>query len=302
MIVTLARIIRYGWRSFRRNASLSISTISIMILAAVVFEGLVLFNVVSSTAVTSVQEKIDISVYFKSSASEDEILGVKKSLEGLTEVKQVLYISRDEALEEFKKQHADEEVITQTLSELDENPLLASVNIKAWQPDKYESIANYLAGANLGSLIEKVTFAQNQMIIERLIALINTFKRGGAILTIFLAFLAITVTFNTIRLAIFANSEQISIMRLVGASNTFIRGPYIFEGLLYGITAAIISFAILIPVINFVAPYVNNFIPEMDLGAYFDIHTLAIFGYQLLFCVGLGILSSIIAVRRYLHL
>src|SRR3989344_4622133 len=98
MIVTLARIIRYGWRGFRRNGSLSVSAISIMFLAAIVFEGLILFNVVGSTAVFSIQEKIDISVYFKAAAPEDSILTVKKSLEGLQEVKEVSYVSRDEAL------------------------------------------------------------------------------------------------------------------------------------------------------------------------------------------------------------
>lgn len=301
MIVTLTRIIKFGWQGFLRNGLLNVSTVSIMILAALVFEGLILFNVVGQRAVASLQEKIDISVYFKSNVSEDAILNVKKSLEGLSEVKEVTYVSRDQALEDFKTKHASEETITQTLEELGQNPLLASLNIKAKDPHQYGTIANYLGGQDLKDDVEKVTYAQNQTVIDRLVSLIDTMKKGGILLTIFLALLAVVVTFTTIRLAIFSSSDQIGIMRLVGASNAFIRGPYIVEGVLYGTIAALISFLLFIPLISFVSPYVVGFLQEIDLQTYFDAEFVVLFFYQLIFCIGLGILSSTIAIRRYLH-
>lgn len=301
-MVTLSRIIKYGWQAFLRNGWLSLSTISIMILAALVFEGLILFNVMGKTALTSIQNKIDISVYFKSTVDEDSILNMKRSLEGLKEVSSVEYVSREQALEEFRVRHEDEETITQTLAELDENPLLASLNVKAEDPSEYASIASYLENQNLSDVVEKVTYAQNQVVIDRLVGLIDTMKKGGITLTVFLAFLAITVTFNTIRLAIFSNREQIGIMRLVGASNVFIRGPYTVEGIIYGIIAGIAGFLILIPVISFLSPYVGRFIPELVLLDYFQVHFLTLLLYQLLFCIVLGIVSSIIATRRYLQL
>lgn len=301
-MVTLSRIIKYGWQAFLRNGWLSLSTVSIMVLAALVFEGLILFNVMGRTALTSIQEKIDISVYFKSTVDEDTILNMKRSLEGLTEVKSVEYISREQALEKFRARHEGEETIIQTLAELDENPLLASLNIKAKDPREYGAIASYLENANLADTVEKVTYAQNQVVIDRLVGLIDTMKKGGITLTVFLAFLAVTVTFNTIRLAIFSNREQIGIMRLVGASNVFIRGPYVVEGVIYGIIAGIVGFLILIPVINFLSPYVERFIPEFVFSDYFQTNFFSLLLYQLLFCVALGIVSSIIATRRYLQL
>lgn len=301
-MVTLSRIVKYGWQAFLRNGWLSLSTISIMILAALVFEGLILFNVMGKTALSSIQEKIDISVYFKSTVDEDTILNMKRSLEGLTEVKSVEYVSREQALEEFRVRHEDEETITQTLAELDENPLLASLNVKADDPSDYGSIASYLENASLADTVEKVTYAQNQVVIDRLVGLIDTMKKGGITLTVFLAFLAVTVTFNTIRLAIFSNREQIGIMRLVGASNVFIRGPYTVEGVIYGIIAGIVGFVILVPVISFLSPYVGRFIPELVLSNYFQANFFALLLYQLLFCIALGIVSSIIATRRYLQL
>ncbi len=284
-----------------RNGWLSASTISIMVLALIVFEGLIVFNVVAKGAVESIQEKIDISVYFKTNVTEDAVLNIKRSLEGLSEVKEVEYISRDDALRIFQEQHKDDPVITETLSQLDENPLLASLNIKANDPRHYETIASYLDKPSFNEQVEKVTYAQNQLVIDRLIAFVDTIRNGGAILTSFLSFLAIMITFNTIRLAIFSNSDAIGIMRLVGAGNNFIRGPYIVEGILYGVIGAIVSFLILVPIIGFISPYVSNFIPEVSLSAYFSANFLKFFLYQVLFGVALGILSSVIAIRRYLH-
>ncbi len=302
MIVTLTRIIKYGWQTFIRNGWLSVSTIGIMILAAIVFEGLVLFNVIGKTTISSLQEKIDISIYFKSNASEDYILNIKKSLENLSEVKNVEYVSAESALTGFKNRHVDDSALSQAIEELDKNPLLASLNVKAKDPREYKSIASYLEAKTLKDQIEKITYAQNQVVIERLIGLIDTLRNGGIALTVFLSILAVVVTFNTIRLAIFSASEQIGIMRLVGASNAFIRGPFIVEGIIYGFVATIISFVIMIPMINFLAPFVNKFIPEVDLLLYFSTNYISLFLYQILFCMGLGIISSFVAVRKYLHL
>lgn len=301
MLVTLSRIIKYGWQSFLRNGWLSSSTIGIMILALLVFEGLIFFNFIGKAAIHSIQEKVDISVYFKSNASEDSVLNIKRSLEGLAEVKYVEYISRELALEEFKKHHVEEEAITQSLKELGENPLLASLNIKAKELNQYGTVAEYVQSTSLQNLIEKVTYAQNQPVIDRITTIVGILKKSIIALTLFLAFLAVMVSFNTIRLAIFSNGEEISVMRLVGASNSFIRGPYIVEGIIYGFIAALISFIIFIPLINFASPHISNFIPEANLQVYLSANWFKLMLYQLLFGVGLGIVSSVIAIRRYLR-
>jgi len=301
MFVKILRIIKYGFNNFFRNGWLSVSTIGIMVLALVVFESLILFNIIANGAVESLQNKIDISVYFKSNVAEDSILNIKRSLEGLTEVETVHYVSRDEALAEFRERHEGDEVIMQTLDQLDENPLLASLNVKAGDPRHYDTIAAYLDKPIFENVIEKATYAQNHIVIDRLISLVDTIQNGGAILTFFLSFLAVMITFNTIRLAIFSNREQIGIMRFVGASNNFIRGPYVIEGVVYGVIATVVAFLILIPFINFLSPYISNFIPEVDMREYFANNTMRLFLYQAFFGIGLGILSSVVAVRKYLN-
>ncbi len=300
MLVSLTRIIKYGWQSFVRNGWLSASTISIMILTLIVFEGLVLFNHVGKSAITSIKEKVDISVYFKSNVPEDSILSVKRSLESLEEVREVNYVSREQALAEFKERHKEDETIVQTLDELKENPLLGSLNIKAKELEQYETIASYLETPSLKDIIEKVTFAQNELVINRLSSLVATFNRTIVLITVFLAFLAVMVTFNTIRLAIFSSSAEIGIMRLVGASNGFIKGPFLVEGILYGIISAVVSFIMFIPVILFVSPHLGRFVHELDLASYLGKNWGSLLIYQLAFAMVLATLSSIFAIRRYL--
>jgi len=273
-----------------------------MILVLLVFGGLILFNVVTKATIQSLQDKIDISVYFKSNVSEDSILSVRSSLEKLAEIKSVEYISQDRALEEFKVKHKDEPVISQALAEFSTNPLLASLNIKAKDPRQYAGIADYLNNSTLQNVVEKISYAQNQIVIDRLVAIVDTVQKFGIALNIFLALVATLVTFTTIRLAIYSNSDQISVMRLVGASNWFIRGPYIIEGILYGIIGGILSFIIWIPLIKFIHPYIINFVSEANLSVYLQSNFIFFLGYQLILGIFLGVISSLIAIRRYLRI
>jgi len=302
MITTLYRIIRHGFQNFWRQRLISVATLTVMLLAILVFSSVLIFNVVATSALDSIQEKIDISVYFKTSAPEDEILRIKGSLEELEEVKNVEYVSRDRALEMFKERHSEDTTITQAVDELEENPLSASLNIKARQPDQYALIASYLDNESLDSYVEKISYAQNQVVIDRLASIINVSRQAGLLLTVILAIVAILVVFNTILLAIYSNREGIEIMRLVGASNMFIRGPYLVEGVIYGTLSAILSMAVLLPAIYLASPYVKVFIPDMDLFNYFISNISTLFLYQLLFGIGIGIVSSLIAIRRYLKI
>ncbi|MEK7555070.1 MAG: permease-like cell division protein FtsX [Patescibacteria group bacterium] len=302
MATTLARIIKYGFQSIWRNGWLSVASVNVMILALIVFNGLIVFSVLTDTAVASLQDKIDISVYFKSNAPEDEILKISRALQDLEEVKDVEYISQEKALEVFKERHKDDPTIEQALKELEENPLLASLNIKASDPTKYGDIAEYLSTENFTELIDEVTYNQSRGAIDRLNKIVNTVKRVGLGLTIFLALTAALVTFNTISLAIYSNREEIGIMRLVGASNAFINGPYLVEAIIFGIFSAVVSLIIVAPFVDLAAPYIQSFIPEMDLKNYFYSNLFNLFGYQLLFGIGLGVVSAAIAIRRYLKI
>ncbi len=219
----------------------------------------------------------------------------------MAEVKSVEYISRDQALAIFKERHKDDAAITQSLEQLKDNPLLASLNIRAHDPQQYSAIASYLDKTDFKSWFDKVTYSENSLMIERLGKIIDISQKGGFLLIAFLTLITVLVTFNTIRLAIYSSRDEIGIMRLVGGSNAFIRGPYVVEGIIYGLLAGIFSVIIALPIIYLASPYVNIFISEMNLWSYFKGGLFSIFAYQALFGVGLGVVSSYIAVRKYLR-
>ncbi|MDP2598206.1 MAG: permease-like cell division protein FtsX [Candidatus Liptonbacteria bacterium] len=303
MFTVISRILHYGFKNFWRNGWLSTVTVAIMVLALLVFNGLIVFKYVASQAAALIESKIDLPVFFSSNTSEDQILNVKQSLESLSEVKSVRYISREEALTNFKANHADNIVISQGINELDTNPLDASLSITAQRPDRYGAIIEYLNNPSIKALIDPtvpVSDPKYQALIDRLTNIINNLNRGGLALTVFLAVIAGLVVFNTIRLAIYSNREEIGVMRVVGASNSFVRGPSVVEGIITGVLGAVVSLLIAAPVIHFISPHLDSFIPGLSLFRYFYTNIGRLLVYQLLFGVGIGVFSSLIAVRRYL--
>ncbi len=300
MITTLSRIIHFGVKNFWRNGLLSAATVLVMLLALLVSLGLILFREVTNQAVVSLQDKIDIVVYFESNAPEDQILNVKQSIESLAEVKSVEYTSRDQALENLKTKHKGEDSIAKALNILEDNPLLASLNIRAHSPDQYAAIRESLNNPVFKDLIKSVSYDENQSVIDRLTSIIDYVNRGGLALTIVLAVIAGLIVFNTIRLAIYSNRDEIGVMRAVGASNALVRGPFMVDGILVGILAAVLSVIVALPTASFISPHLGRFISGLNIFHYFYSSLFSILGLQILFGAGIGALSSFLAVRRYL--
>lgn len=300
MWTSFKRIIKWAFKNFWRNGWLSTATVSIMTLTLLVITVLLMVNIIANAVLENLEKKIDISVYFKLETSEEEILDVKSQLEELEEVDSIAYTSQEEALINFKEKHKDNPILLQSLEELEINPLEASLNIKARETSQYASINQFLEGVYYQDVIDKVNYMQNKEVIDKLSGIILDVKTAGLGLTILLALIVFLVTFNSIRLAIYSSREEISVMRLVGATNWFIRGPFIVEGILYGIIATIATLAILYPVFYFLSPKISGFLPIGDIFAYFQANLLSF----LLLLLGIGIIlggfSSLIAVRKYL--
>lgn len=294
------RIFRTGWLNFKRNSYLSFGTTGIMALVLLLFSGLMVLNYVSGQIVSGLEDKVDVSVYFKNNASEDQVMSVKQDLESLFAVASVTYISKDQALADFRTKHAGDALIQQSLAELADNPLQSSLNIKAKDSTQYASIVTFLEGNKFRSVVDKINFYENEAVINRVESISRGVGNWGLLTTLVLAFIAIMVTFNTIRLTIYNQKSEIEIMRLVGGSNWHIKAPYLIEGGLYGIFAAAIAIVIFYPTLWFVSSKVGVLIPGISLIGYFGSN---IFQFvPLIFALGisLGIVSSFIAIRRFL--
>lgn len=297
-----ARIVRFGFQNFWRYGFASLATVAVLVVALTLFLTLILFRVVTTNAISSIQDKIDISVYFKSAAPEDQMAAIRDAVASLPEVKGVEYVSKDQALELFKQRHQDDPTISQAVNELTTNPLLAHLNVKARDANDYAAIAQYFdANDNVKQYIESVSYFENKVVIDRLNSITSSVNRGVLVLTIILTIVAALVVFNTIWLAIFANREEIIIMRLVGASNALVRGPYIVHGVIAGAVAAAASFLVAIPAIHLTSPYLHALIPTLTLTTYFYRNAIFLLLYLMVFGIALGSIASFLAIRRYLR-
>jgi len=302
MITILVRILKSGLTNFWRNKWLSGAAVATMSLTIFVMISLLLLNVMTQTVIKTLEDKIDISVYFDLETPEEQILKTRAALVKLEEVRSVEYVSAEDSLARFKERHQDNPILMQSLQELGENPLEASLNIKAQLASQYESIVNFLSQSEYEQIIDKINYRENERVISRLSSITSTIRQTGFIVSIILALIAILVTFNTVRLTIYSMRGEINVMKLVGASNWFIRGPFVVEGALYGLLAALITLLVFYPVLWYLSPKITGFLPGSDLFYFFQINFWSIFFLQILIGVGLGVISSLVAIRRYLRI
>lgn len=301
MFTSLKRIFRVGWLNFKRNIGFSLATVFIMVLAISVITCLFIFKDVAKFLISNLQEKVDISVYFKESAPEENILRLKDEVAKLPEVKRAEYVSQTEAMERFLKRYENNSVIKESLSEVG-NPLLPSLNIKAREASQFAAITDFLKKSPSQNLIEKMDYYERKPVIDKIFSMTSAVKKIGLGLSLLLAIVAILVAFNQIRLAIYNSKEEIGVMRLVGASNWFIRGPFLAEGTIAGFVSAIISFLIFVVVVLFLSPKLTILLSDFNLSQYFFNQLGVLFFLQLMIGIGLGIISSFIAMRRHLKI
>jgi cell division transport system permease protein len=299
----IKRVVRTGFVSFWRNGYVSLASIVVMIVTLFVISSIMFSSALLGTALDKIKEKVDINVYFLNDAQEADILALEKRLEALPEVAGVTYISREQALEAFRNENQTDQVILGALEELGDNPLGAVLNVMAKETSQYESIAAFLQSeqdASANQIIRKVTYFENQKEINVLTQMIESGRKLGAIVTVAFVLLSILITFNTIRLAIFVSRDEISVMKLVGASYMYIRGPFVVGGMMYGIFAGLITLMFLYPITYWLGPITARLFDGINLFAIY----VSNFSYYFCVLIGSGILigavSSYLAVRKYL--
>ncbi|HWO07340.1 MAG TPA: permease-like cell division protein FtsX [Candidatus Paceibacterota bacterium] len=301
---TTKRIARYGLIGFIRNGFVSLAAIVIMTITLFVSGVLLISGAALQATLEQLTSKVDVNVYFTTTATEAQVLAIQRELEPLPEVAQVTYTSREQALAEFRERHKTDASTIRALEQLSDNPLGASLAIRAKETSQYESIAQFLAAKQQtpdGAIISKVNFYQNRTAIERLTSIIQTARTISAVVALFLAGASVLIAFNTIRLAIYTARDEIGVMNLVGASHWYVRGPFVIAGILYGVISGIIVLAVLYPLTAWIGPASERFFGTFNV---FDYYTgnfaflfLAIMGTGII----LGAISSFLAVRRYLH-
>lgn len=304
MLTGIRRIVKAGFVGFWRNAYVSLASVFVITVALFVIGATMFLDQLLTTSLQSLQGKVDINVYFVPSASQDEVDAIRTAVAALPDVSSVTYTSREEALANYRERNQNDEIAMQALAELDENPLGANLAIQARETSQYENIARFLEEKRDASaqtpVIDEINYERNKESIDALTNIIGAVERASIITMIVLIVAAILITFNTIRLAIYTAREEISIMRLVGASNMFIRGPFMLQGVMYGLVAGVFSLMIFYPIMVWLGPRTETFF-EFNLFSYFISNFSYIFGVLVGIGVVLGLVSSMLAVARYLR-
>lgn len=300
---TLLRVLNFGFQNFKRNFWLSLVTVFILVLTLFSISIVFTLNVVADNAIKSVKEQVDIDLFFDPTVPEDKVVAVQAYLESVSEVKSVEYVSKEQALQDFTEAHKDDLQIQESLQELEDNPLPSALVVKANRLEDYSSIVVGLDNSEYSHLISSRNFEDNQVIIDRLTRITDRIYQFGIGVSAIFILIAILVVFNTLRMNMYTQREELGIMRLVGAQNLFIRMPFILESVLYGVLASIITILILFPLLSAVSPYIDSLFEGYDFNMfeYFTANFWAMLGLQILISIVISVISSMIAISRYLR-
>lgn len=305
------RVARYGFIGFMRNGFVSLAAVLIMTITLFVLANMLISNAAMKATLQQLTDKVDVTVYFQTNATDEQITELKKSLEALPEVAVVTSISREEALATFRERHKNDQLTLQALDELEGNPLGAALEVRAKQTSQYESIARFLeaqqTSGGAGSSIDKVNFYQNKTAIDRLSNIIATSRTNDTAKAIVLVLCSLLIALNTIRLAIYTSRDEIGVMNLVGAGNWYVRGPFLIAGILYGVVSGTTVLLLLYPILLFypvligLGPTSELLFGSFNSFGYYIEHFLFMFTVLMGTGIVLGALSSYLAVRRYLR-
>ena len=300
MFLSFVRIIKFSLQDIFRNIWLSLVTVIILILALFTVNMLLVVKVIGDMAVEAVEEKIDVNLYLKPNAKEDEILTLKAKINNLSEVKNVEYISNAQALKNFKEKHQDNPEILEALRELNINPLTPTLVIKPENLDVFDNLINRLNALD-ESIIESRNFTNYKALLEKINSITDKVTEAGMFLSAIFIIITILVIYNSVRVAIYTHRRQITIMKLVGASSWFIQMPYLISGLIYtffGVSAIMLIFY---PFLSLLQPYLEAFFVgyNVNLLDFFYGNIFTVFGIQFLATAFVNIFASLIAVRKY---
>lgn len=302
MFVTIIRTSNFAFQHFWRNLWISAITIFILTLTLFIVSLVGSLNLLAGQAIKAVEDKVDIDLYFKQGIGEADILKAKVYLEGLPEISNVRYISKDEALQNFTATHNDDPDIQAALNELDSNPLPATLSVQANELNQYQAIITQFESSEFDVLIEDKNFSDHQAVIDRLSGLTKRIYQGGLLISFIFVFISVVMMYNTIRVAIYSHREELGIMKLVGATNWFIRAPFIIESVLYALVSSVLAMSILSVIAFSAAPYVNTFFTGYDfsLDLFFVTNFWVIALGQFLISLILAVGSSMLSIGRYL--
>lgn len=299
------RLIKHALQHFYRHLWLSLVTITLMTLSLISITFLIALNVLGDQALAQVKEKINLSIYLKPETTKVQVEEFRTEIEAFPQTQEVKYTSPEEALEVFRERHQDNPALIKSLEELDKNPLGGTFIIKANTLEDYSSLLTNLEKSSYNNLVQEKekNYQEAQLFINKLSSFSNQTQQIGIIISLIFLAIAALVVFNTIQMATYTFRDEISIMRLVGASSFFIRTPFLLKGVFCAFLAWCLTISIFWFGLSFFQPYLQEFfgMTNFDLLRYFKTHFFSTFGLELGLLILLTLISGSLAMRKYLR-
>jgi cell division transport system permease protein len=305
--ISLERIIKNGFVNFGRNVWLAIAAIAMMGITLTILLFAIIANTTFTHTIADITSHIDVSVYLKDNITEPQRIKLINQVKSLENVKSVSYLSKNDALKRYEQQNANNPDLLAAISQTD-NPLPASLDIKPKDPNQLQDIKDFLDKPQIMALQSDPTSysGDRKAAIDKITSATHFFQQAGVVGIIVFIIISMLIIFNTIRMAIFNRRDELVIMRLLGASTAYIRGPFIVETMLYGAVAAAISLTVGWSLFRVASSTLQaSSLGLLDIGyssRYFSDHLFSILTIQLLVGILIGAASSGIATRRYLRL
>jgi cell division transport system permease protein len=302
-LITFYRIALAGSRNFLRNAWLSTAATAVMAVTLIIILMSGAVTMAMNATIKGIVNKIDVSLYLKDSVTEEQRKALEDKLMATPNVSAVRYVSKTEALSIYRKQVAGNEKLLAAVTEA-ENPLPASLQVKTADPKQMDPIVALVEQPENKQLLAAAPSysGDRKATIDRIVRVSSFLKTAGLLASLLFVIISILIIFNTIRMAIFTRRQEIDIMKLVGATNNFIRGPFIFEACLYGIIASVIAFIITYAILTIGGPAVTKYLDINQTVAFFKEYPVLIAFIQLSLGIFIGATSSLLAMVRYLKL
>jgi len=302
ILTSTARVFSFAWKNFVRNAWIWLATVLVLVLALLSVNTLVGVNAVASSAIGVLEDKIDLSVYFKPGTPVAVLDQARSYMSSLPQTSNVDLITDAQALESFKKRHAQDPNILSALDQLEQNPFGASMVIKARNTNDYPFLIQALNNPQFNFAVESQTYDDHATAIDRVRKIAASIRYFGTVLTAIFVIFSALIVYNAIRVAIYTMREEIGIMRLVGASNAFVRLPLIIDALLLAAFSLAITAGMIVGMIAFFEPRIRTFFDGADPGlqAYYVTNYLQLLVLQAVIMVSVVSLAAWAAVGRYL--
>lgn len=285
--------LKRAWQGFWRNAVMSIAATATMVLMLLLLSGFWIIQTGLQASLDYTESKVEVVAFLQDNVAAEEVDLIVDRLRTMPEVVDVVFVSEEEALSRFRERLAQqgEEDFSKYLQV---NPLHASLEVRLAQADNYTSVVSALRAEE--PVVEEVK--EQQQLAENVVTVTNALGTVGSVVLIVIAFIVLFIIVNTIRLAVVARAEEIEIMRLVGASDAFIRWPFVFEGAFVGLLGALLALGVLAAVADPVGGFMVDFFRVLPLQ--FGSLTRDLVALVLGAGLGLGVLGSWVSVRTYL--